>query len=125
MLLVDDGPGRDPGRDGDRGDAYAETVEAEAELARGVAGGGCGSGAGRYVVVGAAVLVEGDEQGRVQVVRAVRGRRGAQSVVDPGEQFLAAEDAGGGSHTSPGAADQNGGCMSLWSQPMICGSMKE
>lgn len=66
MLPCDHRAFRDPGGDGDRRDAYAEPVEAEAVLT--CRGAGCGrpSGAGRYVVVGAAVFVERHQKGGVE-----------------------------------------------------------
>src|SRR5262249_20244315 len=49
-------------------------------------------GAGRrHVVVGAAVLVEGDQQGRVEVAGAGRRGRVADRGVDPRQEVLAAD----------------------------------
>ena len=67
-LVVDDGPLWDPRGDRQRRDAHARAVEGEAHLA------GCARAVGRDrwrrrdVVVGAAVLVEGHQQRRVEVV---------------------------------------------------------
>ena len=134
VLVVDDGALGDPCGDRQRRDPHAGAVEREAHLAGGALAVGRDGCRRRDVVVGAAVLVEGHQQGRVEVVGA--GRRGgaADRVVDARQQVLAADQRGGRVEvkvvaSAPFAAAAtcgsvpNGGCMSLWFQPMICGSM--
>ena len=91
---IHDGIGLRVGRNGDRGDPHTEPVEEEADLALGLGEVRRDCRRRHHVVEAAPMLVERQQQQRVERVRSVRGCARAYGAVDLVHEQIAVADIG-------------------------------